>query len=81
VSRFIQLYFVLNQVGSRPNEAHRVTICLTKAGFGGHDSGDIKPSFPEMRDEFDASQKVKLETKIIVIPGNSLRPFYWRRAG
>ena len=37
---------------------------------GWHDSGNVKLNFPEMREEFDASQKVKHEAKIIVILGN-----------
>ena len=43
---------------------------LTNALSGWHEPGDIKLNFPEMREEFDASQKVKHEAKIIVILGN-----------
>jgi len=66
----LQLYLLLDQLGSRPDSAHRLAIFLTNALSGWHDSGDIKLNFPEMREEFDASQKVKREAKIIVILGN-----------
>jgi hypothetical protein len=66
----LQLYLLLDQLGSRPDSAHRLAIFLTNALSGWHDAGDIKLNFPEMREEFDASQKVKREAKIIVILGN-----------
>ena len=66
----LQLYLLLDQLGSRPDEAHRVAIFLTNALSGWHDAGDIKLNFPEMRAEFDASQRVKRGAKIIVILGN-----------
>jgi hypothetical protein len=55
-----------------------VTIFLTNSLSGWHDGGDIKLTFPEMREEFDASQDVKQQAKIIVIMGN---PPYDRFAG
>jgi hypothetical protein len=66
----LQLYLLLDQLGSRPDSAHRLAIFLTNALSGWHEADDIKLNFPEMRDEFDASQKVKREAKIIVILGN-----------
>jgi predicted helicase len=66
----LQLYLLLDQLGSRPDATHRLAIFLTNALSGWHDPGDIKLNFPEMREEFDASQKVKREAKIIVILGN-----------
>ena len=66
----LQLYLLLDQLGSRPDATHRVAVFLTNALSGWHDTGDIKLNFPEMREEFDASQKVKREAKIIVILGN-----------
>jgi hypothetical protein len=66
----LQLYLLLDQLGSRPDATHRLAIFLTNALSGWHDAGDIKLNFPEMREEFDASQKVKREAKIIVILGN-----------
>ena len=51
---------------------------LTNSLSGWHNSGDIKLSFPEMREEFDASQGVKHTAKIIVVLGN---PPYDRFAG
>jgi hypothetical protein len=66
----LQLYLLLDELGSTPDEAHRVAIFLTNALSGWHDAGDIKLNFPEMREEFDASQKVKRGAKIIVILGN-----------
>jgi len=66
----LQLFLILDQLGSRPDAAHRLAIFLTNALSGWHDAGDIKLNFPEMREEFDASQRVKREAKIIVILGN-----------
>lgn len=66
----LQLYLLLDQLGSRPDAAHRPAVFLTNALSGWHDVGDIKLNFPEMREEFDASQKVKREAKIIVVLGN-----------
>ena len=66
----LQLYLLLDQLGSRPNSAHRPAIFLTNALSGWHDTGNIKLNFPEMREEFDASQRVKREAKIIVVLGN-----------
>jgi hypothetical protein len=66
----LQLYLLLDQLGSRPDAAHRPAVFLTNALSGWHDTGDIKLNFPEMREEFDASQKVKRQAKIIVVIGN-----------
>jgi hypothetical protein len=66
----LQLYLLLDELGSTPDEAHRVAVFLTNALSGWHDAGDIKLNFPEMREEFDASQKVKQGAKIIVVLGN-----------
>src|SRR6185437_5888739 len=74
----LQLYLLLDQLGSRPDSAHRLSIFLTNALSGWHEADDIKLNFPEMRDEFDASQKVKREAKLIVILGN---PPYDRFSG
>src|SRR5204862_7746118 len=62
----LQLYLLLDELGSTPDEKHRVEIFLTNALSGWHDAGDIKLNFPEMREEFDASQRVKRGAKIIV---------------
>jgi hypothetical protein len=72
------LYLLLDELGSTPDEAHRVAIFLTNALSGWHEAGDIKLNFPEMREEFDASQRVKQGARIIVILGN---PPYDRFAG
>ena len=66
----LQLYLLLDQLGSPPDAAHRLAIFLTNALSGWHDAGDIKLNFPEMREEFDASQKVKRQARIIVVLGN-----------
>lgn len=66
----LQLFLLLDQLGSRPDSAHRLAVFLTNALSGWHDAGDIKLNFPEMREEFDASQKVKRGAKIIVVIGN-----------
>jgi hypothetical protein len=66
----LQLYLLLDQLGARPEANQRVAIFLTNALSGWHDAGDIKLNFPEMRDEFDASQKVKRTSKVIVVIGN-----------
>jgi hypothetical protein len=45
---------------------------------GWHNQGDVKLNFPEMREEFDASQTVKREARVIVVVGN---PPYDRFSG
>lgn len=66
----LQLYLLLEQLGAKPDPERRLAVFLTNALSGWHDSGDIKLNFPEMREEFDASQKVKREARIIVVLGN-----------
>jgi Type ISP C-terminal specificity domain/N-6 DNA Methylase len=66
----LQLYLLLEQLGAKPDADRRLAIFLTNALSGWHDKGDIKLNFPEMREEFDASQKVKREGRIIVVLGN-----------
>jgi hypothetical protein len=51
----------------RPEAARRLAIFITNALSGWHDAGAIKLNFPEMREDFDASQKVKREAKDIVV--------------
>jgi hypothetical protein len=41
----LQLYLLLDQLGSRPDAAHRLA---TNALSGWHDARDIKLNFPEM---------------------------------
>jgi hypothetical protein len=43
----LQLYLLLDELGSTPDEAHRVAVLLTNALSGWHDAGDIKLNFPE----------------------------------
>ena len=74
----LQLYVLLAQMGVTPPKDHRLAIFLTNALTGWHDQGDIKINFPEMQEEFDASQAVKRSSQIIVILGN---PPYDRFAG
>jgi hypothetical protein len=74
----LQLYLLLDDLGAKPDTASRLFIFLTNALSGWHDSGDVKLSFPEMKDEFDASQRVKQKARIIVMVGN---PPYDRFAG
>ena len=74
----LQLYILLAELGVEPPSGHRLSIFLTNALTGWHDHSDIKLNFPEMRDEFDASQAVKHSAKIIVVLGN---PPYDRFAG
>src|SRR6266851_5122840 len=66
----LQLYLLLQSLGAKPEQNGRLAIFLTNSLAGWHDSGDIKLNFPEMRDEYDASQVVKQKTRIIVILGN-----------
>ena len=66
----LQLYLLLESLGAKPSADKRLSIFLTNALSGWHDTGDVKLSFPEMREEFDASQEVKRKAKIIVIIGN-----------
>ncbi len=74
----LQLYVLLDSLGAKPDADKRLMVFLTNSLAGWRDSGDIKLSFPEMRDEFDASQEVKHKAKIIVVMGN---PPYDRFAG
>lgn len=74
----LQLYLLLDSLGAKPDPEKRLTIFLTNSLSGWRDSGDVKLTFPEMREEFDASQEVKRKAKIIVVIGN---PPYDRFAG
>ena len=74
----LQLHLLLESLGAKPDGASRLFIFLTNALSGWHQSGDIKLTFPEMREEFDASQRVKQKARIIVVLGN---PPYDRFAG
>ena len=66
----LQLYILLSELGVEPPTGHRFSVFLTNALTGWHDQGDIKLNFPEMRQEFDASQAVKRTARIIVVLGN-----------
>ena len=66
----LQLYLLLDSLGAKPEADKRLMIFLTNSLAGWRDTGDIKLNFPEMRDEFDASQEVKHKAKIIVVIGN-----------
>jgi predicted helicase len=66
----LQLYLLLDSLGAKPDPEKRLSIFLTNALSGWHDAGDVKLTFPEMREEFDASQEVKRKAKIIVVIGN-----------
>lgn len=74
----LQLYLLLEQLGAKTAPDRRLAVFLTNALSGWRDDGDIKLNFPEMREEFDASQRVKRNAKIIVVIGN---PPYDRFAG
>lgn len=74
----LQMYILLAELGVEPPTGHRLSIFLTNSLTGWHDHGDFKLNFPEMRDEFDASQTVKHSAKVIVLLGN---PPYDRFAG
>lgn len=66
----LQLYLLLEQLGAKPDPTKRLAVFLTNALSGWHESGDVKLNFPEMREEFDASQHVKHDARIIVVLGN-----------
>lgn len=66
----LQLYLLLEQLGAKPDPDRRLAVFLTNALSGWHDNGDVKLNFPEMREEFDASQQVKRDARIIVVLGN-----------
>lgn len=66
----LQLHLLLDQLGAKPDPNKRLAVFLTNALSGWHDNGDVKLNFPEMREEFDASQHVKRDARIIVILGN-----------
>lgn len=74
----LQLYIVLAELEAPPPPGQRLAIYLTNALTGWRDQADVKIRFPEMQDEFDASQAVKHSAKIIVVLGN---PPYDRFAG
>jgi hypothetical protein len=66
----LQLYILLAELGVPPAADERLSVFLTNALTGWSDSRDVKITFPEMRDEFDASQAVKQNTRVIVVIGN-----------
>lgn len=66
----LQLYLLLEQLGAKPDPDRRLAVFLTNALSGWHEHGDVKLNFPEMREEFDASQQVKRDARIIVVLGN-----------
>lgn len=74
----LQLFLLLKELGAQPDPDRRLAVFLTNALSGWHETGDVKLNFPEMREEFDASQKVKRDARIIVVLGN---PPYDRFAG
>src|SRR4029077_2569132 len=65
----LQLYLLLDNLGAKPDQAKRLFIFLTNALSGWRDTGDVKLTFPEMKEEFDASQEVKHKARIIVVIG------------
>jgi hypothetical protein len=66
----LQLYLLLQSLGAKKEQMGRLAVFLTNSLSGWNDTGGIKLNFPEMRDEYDASQAVKRKTPIIVILGN-----------
>lgn len=66
----LQLYLLLEQLGAKPDPGRRLAVFLTNALSGWHEHGDVKLNFPEMREEFDASQQVKRDARVIVVLGN-----------
>ncbi len=66
----LQLYLLLDQLGARPAADRRLAVFLTNALSGWRDEGNVKLNFPEMREEFDASQRIKQGARIIVVIGN-----------
>ncbi|MFZ0888677.1 MAG: N-6 DNA methylase [Candidatus Binataceae bacterium] len=74
----LQLYLMLDDLGTPPSARSRPAIFLTNAltGWGGPEQ--VKLNFPELQEEHDRAKSVKDEAKIIVILGN---PPYYRFAG
>ncbi len=66
----LQLFLLLQSLGAKIEKGDRLAVFLTNSLSGWHDSGDVKLNFPEMREEYDASQAVKHKSRIIVILGN-----------
>ena len=66
----LQLYLLLDSLGAKPDASKRLMIFLTNSLTGWRDPGSVKLTFPEMNDEWNASQKVKSRAKIIVVIGN-----------
>lgn len=74
----LQLYMLLSELGVKPSADQRLSVYLTNALTGWSDERGVKITFPEMKQEFDASQSIKQKAKIIVVLGN---PPYDRFAG
>ena len=74
----LQLLILLSDLGAEIPRGQRLAVYLTNALTGWHDPGEVKLTFPEMREEFTASQGVKRDKRIIVVLGN---PPYDRFAG
>jgi hypothetical protein len=66
----LQLSIVLTALDVPPPPGQRLAVFLTNALTGWRDLGHFTITFPGMRDEFDASQRVKHRAKIIVVLGN-----------
>lgn len=74
----LQIYLMLDELGTAPDETHRPAVFLTNA-LTGWDAGEqLKLAFPELQEEHDAARRVKREERIIVVLGN---PPYNRFAG
>jgi hypothetical protein len=77
----LQLYLLLDQLGSRPDEKHRLAIFLTNSLSGWHDPGDVKLNFPEMREEIRRIAKGEARGKDHRRRRQSaIRSFHWRGA-
>lgn len=74
----LQLYLALASLGVEPARARRPGVYLTNALTGWHERGQTHLNFPELQEERDAAQRVKMEARIIVVLGN---PPYNRFAG
>ena len=66
----LQLYILLAELGVPPATEERLSVYLTNALTGWSDNRDVKITFPEMKHEFDASQAVKQDTRVLVVIGN-----------
>jgi len=66
----LQIYLSLIRLGTRAEENIRPAVFLTNALTGWTERDQVALSFPELQEEHDAAQRVKIGERIIVVLGN-----------